>query len=69
VPELQGEPQDIAREKCKMAAKEVGGPVICEDTSLCFNALHGLPGPYMYTTITPLYHSHHLLDTIDCECE
>ena len=23
------------------------GPVIVEDTSLCFNALNGLPGPYV----------------------
>lgn len=27
---------------------QVRGPVIVEDTSLCFNALGGLPGPYMY---------------------
>ena len=47
VPELQGEPLDIAREKCKLAAQAVKGPVITEDTSLCFNALNGLPGPYM----------------------
>jgi len=47
LPELQGEPDDISREKCKLAAKEVEGPVICEDTCLCFNALKGLPGPYI----------------------
>ena len=35
------------REKAKLAAAEVGGPVMCEDTSLCFNALNGLPGPYI----------------------
>lgn len=23
------------------------GPVICEDTSLCFNAMNGLPGVYI----------------------
>ena len=23
-------------------------PVIVEDTCLCYNALNGLPGPYMY---------------------
>ncbi len=43
--ELQGEPEDIAREKCQLAAAQVSGPVMVEDTSLCFNALHGLPGP------------------------
>jgi len=47
LPELQGEPRDIAIEKCKIAAKAVGCPVVCEDTSLCFNALKGLPGPYI----------------------
>ena len=47
LPELQGEPVDVSLEKCKLAAKEVGGPVIVEDTSLCFNALGGLPGVYV----------------------
>ena len=47
LPELQGEVDEIAIEKCKLAAKEVGGPVMTEDTSLCFNALKGLPGPYI----------------------
>lgn len=47
LPELQGDPLEIAMEKCALAAKEVGGPVITEDTSLCFTALNGLPGPYI----------------------
>jgi inosine triphosphate pyrophosphatase len=47
LPELQGEPVEIAVEKCKLAAAQVGGAVITEDTSLCFNALQGLPGPYI----------------------
>ena len=47
LPELQGEPEEVAREKCKLAAKEIGGPVIVEDTSLCFNAMGGLPGVYI----------------------
>lgn len=50
LPELQGEdPLEIAKEKCALAAKEMGGSgaVIIEDTSLCFHALHGLPGPYI----------------------
>lgn len=47
LPELQGEPADIAREKCRLAAQQVNGPVLVEDTSLCFNALKGLPGPYV----------------------
>ena len=30
-----------------LAAQQVNGPVMVEDTSLCFNALKGLPGPYI----------------------
>lgn len=62
MPELQGEsPQSIAREKCRAACKllrerlQEGGLaseekeefVLTEDTALCFEALGGLPGPYM----------------------
>jgi inosine triphosphate pyrophosphatase len=47
LPELQGEAVEIAVEKCRLAAVRVGGPVMCEDTNLCFNALGGLPGPYI----------------------
>lgn len=44
LPELQGEPEEIAKEKCRLAAKEVGGAVMTEDTCLCFTACKGLPG-------------------------
>ncbi|CRL00552.1 CLUMA_CG013812, isoform A [Clunio marinus] len=47
LPELQGEIDEISRIKCKEAAKHIKGPVVVEDTSLCFNALKGLPGPYI----------------------
>lgn len=47
LPELQGEPEEIAKEKCRLAAKELGRPVMVEDTCLCFNAYGGLPGPYV----------------------
>eukprot|EP00532_Pseudo-nitzschia_australis_P007246 CAMPEP_0168169668 /NCGR_PEP_ID=MMETSP0139_2-20121125/3761_1 /TAXON_ID=44445 /ORGANISM="Pseudo-nitzschia australis, Strain 10249 10 AB" /LENGTH=549 /DNA_ID=CAMNT_0008087103 /DNA_START=308 /DNA_END=1957 /DNA_ORIENTATION=+ len=47
LPELQGDAIEIAKEKCRLAAKEVNGAVFTEDTSLCFNALNGLPGPYI----------------------
>eukprot|EP00286_Rhodomonas_abbreviata_P013434 CAMPEP_0181321958 /NCGR_PEP_ID=MMETSP1101-20121128/18973_1 /TAXON_ID=46948 /ORGANISM="Rhodomonas abbreviata, Strain Caron Lab Isolate" /LENGTH=190 /DNA_ID=CAMNT_0023429841 /DNA_START=61 /DNA_END=633 /DNA_ORIENTATION=- len=47
LPELQGTPEEVAIEKCKLAAAEVNGPVLTEDTSLCFNALNGLPGIYI----------------------
>lgn len=47
LPELQGEPNYIATEKCKLAVQEIKGPVIIEDVSLGFSALNGLPGPYI----------------------
>lgn len=47
LPEFQGEPDEISEEKCKVAAREIGGPVIVEDTCLCFSALGDLPGPYI----------------------
>ncbi|XP_060888072.1 inosine triphosphate pyrophosphatase [Labrus mixtus] len=47
LPEYQGEPDDISIQKCKEAAQQVDGPVIVEDTCLCFKALGGLPGPYI----------------------
>lgn len=62
LPELQGEPDDISREKCKIAAIEIEKklgkpvPVIVEDTCLCFNALKGLPGPYIKWFLEKLGH-------------
>lgn len=47
LPEFQGTPETIAVQKCKLAAERIGGPVIVEDTSLCYNALGGLPGPFV----------------------
>lgn len=47
LPELQGEIDDICKRKCLEAARQVQGPVMVEDTCLCFNALKGLPGPYI----------------------
>jgi len=47
LPELQGTPEEVAAEKCKLAFKECGRPLITEDTSLCFNAYGGLPGVYI----------------------
>ena len=34
LPELQGEPEEISAQKCILAAKEVGGPVMVEDAAL-----------------------------------
>ena len=50
LPELQGIPEDIVRGKLKLAIEKsngLEGPVLVEDTSLCFNAYGGLPGPYI----------------------
>eukprot|EP00928_Gymnodinium_smaydae_P054153 TRINITY_DN37976_c0_g1_i1.p1 TRINITY_DN37976_c0_g1~~TRINITY_DN37976_c0_g1_i1.p1 ORF type:complete len:232 (+),score=63.37 TRINITY_DN37976_c0_g1_i1:61-696(+) len=57
LPELQGaSPEDIAVEKCKLAAEAAGGPVMCEDTCLCYHALKGLPGPYIKWFLEKLGH-------------
>ena len=56
LPELQGEPDEIAREKGKLAAEAAKGPIMCEDTLLCFNALNGLPGPYIKWFLQKLGH-------------
>lgn len=47
LPELQGEALNVAREKCNTAAEQLKGAVIVEDTSLCFNALNGMPGVFI----------------------
>ena len=56
LPELQGEPDDIAKEKGRLAAEKANGAVMCEDTLLCFNALGGLPGPYIKWFLGKLGH-------------
>ncbi|CAL1700004.1 unnamed protein product [Somion occarium] len=47
IPELQGTTQEIAIDKCRRAAEILQGPCITEDTALCYEALNGLPGPYI----------------------
>ena len=47
LPELQGNPDYIATEKCRLVSLEIDAPVMIEDTSLYFNALGGLSGPYV----------------------
>jgi len=47
LPELQGAPEEVTVEKCKIAVETVQGPCFVEDTCLCFNALGGMPGPYI----------------------
>ncbi|KAJ1561874.1 hypothetical protein HK405_002275 [Cladochytrium tenue] len=57
LPELQAAtPAAVAEDKCRRAAAAVGGPVVTEDTCLCFNALGGLPGPYIKWFLDKLGH-------------
>jgi len=37
----------VAKNKAILAAQLADGPCIVEDTSLCFEALGGMPGPYI----------------------
>ncbi|KAH9062269.1 Ham1-like protein [Lactarius vividus] len=70
LPEIQGTTQEIALEKCRRAAEvsvwvlQIGGPVITEDTALCFAAMNGLPGPYIKFFLRELGHEglNHMLD-------
>ena len=59
----KGEPEEISKEKCRIAARLVNGPVMVEDTSLCFNALGGLPGKPS-TGLTSITLPQHDSDTI-----
>lgn len=54
LPEFQGEPDEICVAKCEEAAKHIKGSVIIEDTCLGFNALGGMPGPYIKWFLQPL---------------
>ena len=67
LPELQGSPEEIAREKCAAAAESVRGAVMTEDTSLCFRALGGLPGPYIKHFLDGMGHGglNRMLDGFD----
>ncbi|XP_041973050.1 inosine triphosphate pyrophosphatase [Aricia agestis] len=47
LPELQGEIDEVSIKKCQEASLRLKKPVFIEDTCLCFNALGGLPGPYI----------------------
>lgn len=57
LPELQGEPIDIVKAKLQKALSVEEGPLMIEDTSLCFNALDGLPGPYIKDFLQKLGHT------------
>ncbi|KAK5061465.1 hypothetical protein LTR84_008008 [Exophiala bonariae] len=54
--EIQGTIEEVARDKCSKAAAVVNGPVLTEDTALEFQALKGLPGPYIKYFLQALGH-------------
>ncbi|EUC38106.1 hypothetical protein COCVIDRAFT_23891 [Bipolaris victoriae FI3] len=45
--EIQGTVEEVTRDKARRAAEAVKGPVLVEDTCLCFPAMNDLPGPYI----------------------
>jgi len=56
IPEIQGTTREVAIAKCRAAAEQLGGPCITEDTALCFEAMNGLPGPYIKYFMKELGH-------------
>ena len=47
LPEIQDTIEEISKNKCLYAVNKIQRPCIVEDTGLYFNALNGLPGPYI----------------------
>ena len=47
LPEIQGTDDEIIMHKAEYATKIVKGPFIVEDSSLEYDALNGMPGPYV----------------------
>lgn len=45
--EIQGTAAEVSTAKALKAAELIDGPVLVEDTALEFDALNGLPGPYI----------------------
>ncbi|KAK7607723.1 inosine triphosphate pyrophosphatase-like protein [Phyllosticta paracitricarpa] len=45
--EIQGTVEEVTIDKARRAAEAVNGPVLVEDTCLCFKAMNDLPGPYI----------------------
>ncbi|KAG6000997.1 hypothetical protein E4U21_004790 [Claviceps maximensis] len=56
VEEIQGTIIEVTESKCRKAAEIINGPVLVEDTALCFNALAGLPGPYIKWFLADIGH-------------
>ncbi|THU91054.1 Ham1-like protein [Dendrothele bispora CBS 962.96] len=56
IDEIQGNTQEVARAKCRRAAEILNGPCITEDTALCYEALNGLPGPFIKYFLADIGH-------------
>ncbi|KAM4055971.1 ham1 family protein [Hirsutella rhossiliensis] len=54
--EIQGTIHEVTEYKCRKAADLVNGPVLVEDTALCFHALGDLPGPYIKWFLSAIGH-------------
>ena len=64
--ELQeSQPEKIAAAKARLAAEACGGPAIVDDTSLCLNAIGGMPGPYIKWFQQSKVELHRLLSDYD----
>jgi len=64
VPELQGTTQEVASAKCRSAVEQLGTSCVTEDTALCFEALKGLPGPYIKQFMESLGHDGGSVETL-----
>ncbi|KAG6042552.1 hypothetical protein E4U17_001387 [Claviceps sp. LM77 group G4] len=56
IEEVQGTVTEVTESKCRKAAEITNGPVLVEDTALCFGALAGLPGPYIKWFLADIGH-------------
>ncbi|AVK75657.1 GTP cyclohydrolase [Pandoravirus kuranda] len=67
LPEVQGRVEEIARQKCLAAYAALRRPVVVEDVALHFDAMGGLPGPYVRDFLCgmPLSHLYGLVRARD----
>lgn len=65
LPEYQGDVEYICKQKAKAASKIVNGPVLVEDSCLCFKAMGGLPGMLLHVYAKIIFFSILILVTCD----
>ena len=54
LPEIQGSSEEIIRHKAEHAKQFIKGPFIVEDSGLEYDALNGMPGPYVKWFLTSI---------------